>query len=114
LEEIRVWRKKEKERLIKAIETHGIDQLDIIAKEFEPLWKHEEIRIKMMRLLGCEDLSLYRGFKGGKREIRAEYLKNRTIGFNADAWKYGALVFDREGKIMDLKNYQNAAMTTQS
>ena len=90
------------------IETYGVDQLDSIAKEFEPIWAKEEIRTKMMRLLGCEDLSLYGSFKGGEKDIKKEYLKNRTVGFNADAWKYGVLVFDQEGKIMELRKNEEA------
>jgi restriction endonuclease S subunit len=114
IEEIRVWRKREKRRLIKTIETYGVDQLDSIAKEFEPIWTKEEIRVKIMRLLGCEDLSLYRSFKGGERAIKKEYLKNRTVGLNTDAWKYGVLVFDQEGKIMELRKNEevNALIKT--
>jgi hypothetical protein len=108
MEEIRVWSSKEKKCLIKLVQTHGVDQLDAICKEFEPNWKKEEIQIKLMRLFGCEDLNLYHGFKGGEKEIKAEYLKNRSVGFNADAWKYGVLVFDREGKIMELRKYQDS------
>mmetsp|Transcript_58266 Transcript_58266/g.185653 ORF Transcript_58266/g.185653 Transcript_58266/m.185653 type:complete len:113 (-) Transcript_58266:51-389(-) len=102
MSEEKKWGAEEKELLYKGIEKHGIGHYDLISKEFLPKWEVGNLRIKAARLMGRQDLSLYKaaGWKGGKAEVEAEYARNKDIGVRTGCWKGGILVEDDSGSVL--------------
>ncbi|KAG0235548.1 hypothetical protein BGW42_005161 [Actinomortierella wolfii] len=95
----RKWTEKERELLIKGIQKHGIGHFREISEEFLPAWSGNDLRIKAMRLMGRQNLQLYKDWKGSEAEIAREFELNKAIGLKYGAWKAGTLVADDEGLV---------------
>lgn len=55
-----------------------------------------------MRLIGRQNLQLYKDWKGDEGAIRKEYEKNKKIGLEAGMWKAGTLVYDEKGVVLKM------------
>ncbi|KAF9092816.1 hypothetical protein BGX29_010276 [Mortierella sp. GBA35] len=95
----RKWTEKERELLIKGIEKHGIGHFREISEEFLPAWSGNDLRVKSIRLMGRQNLQLYRDWKGNEQDIAREFELNKAIGLKYGAWKAGTLVADDDGLV---------------
>ncbi|KAG9327251.1 hypothetical protein KVV02_002704 [Mortierella alpina] len=95
----RKWTDKERELLIKGIEKHGIGHFREISEEFLPLWSGNDLRVKSMRLMGRQNLQLYKDWKGTEQDMAREFELNKAIGLKYGAWKAGTLVADDDGMV---------------
>ncbi|KAI8099352.1 uncharacterized protein BX664DRAFT_254275 [Halteromyces radiatus] len=98
-EAARKWTDVEKELLIQGIAKHGIGNFGLISKESMPKWSTNDLRVKCIRLIGRQNLQLYRGWKGNAEDIAREYERNKAIGLKFGTWKQGVLVYDDEGNV---------------
>ncbi|OBZ87692.1 hypothetical protein A0J61_04259 [Choanephora cucurbitarum] len=98
-EQERKWTETERKLLIQGIEQYGIGHFGEISKELLPKWSTNELRIKCIRLIGRQNLQLYRDWKGNADDIAQEYEFNKKIGLEHGGWKQGVLVYDDEGRI---------------
>lgn len=57
------------------------------------------MRLKCIRLIGRQNLQLYKNWKGNADEISREYDNNKRIGLQHDAWKQSVLVYDDNGEV---------------
>ncbi|KAG0255038.1 hypothetical protein DFQ27_006490 [Actinomortierella ambigua] len=96
----RKWTDKERDLLIKGIEKHGIGHFREISEEFLSAWSGNDLRVKTMRLVGRQNLQLYKDWKGGEAEMARELELNKAIGLKYGAWKAGTLVADDEGMVI--------------
>lgn len=55
--------------------------------------------MKCIRLIGRQNLQLYRGWKGNADDIAREYERNKEIGLKYGTWKQGVLVYDDDGLV---------------
>lgn len=92
--ETRSWSPTETELLCTGIEKHGIGSWKDIRREYLNKWDEQSIRIKATKLLGCQNLKRYEGWKGTKEDMRFEKEKNRALGESNGCWKCGCLVED--------------------
>lgn len=61
-----------------------------------------------MRLLGRQNLLLYKDQKLSESEILNEFNKNKELGLLLGAWKSGTLVYDDAGRVQEaLESIQN-------
>ncbi|KAG0204017.1 hypothetical protein BGX28_003896 [Mortierella sp. GBA30] len=95
----RKWTDKERELLIKGIEKHGIGHFREISEEFLPSWSGNDLRVKSMRLMGRQNLQLYKDWKGNELDMAREFELNKAIGLKYGAWKAGTLVADDDGLV---------------
>ncbi|KAG0369497.1 hypothetical protein BC939DRAFT_409283 [Gamsiella multidivaricata] len=95
----RKWTEKERELLIKGIGKHGIGHFREIAEEFLPSWSGNDLRVKTMRLMGRQNLQLYKDWKGNEQDMAREFELNKAIGLKYGAWKAGTLVADDDGLV---------------
>ncbi|PVV00715.1 hypothetical protein BB560_004891 [Smittium megazygosporum] len=96
----RSWGTSESEKLVSGIETFGIGHFREISDQLLPDWTPNELRVKAMRLIGRQNLQLYKDWKGGKERIEHEYNRNKQIGLSMKAWKGGVLVYDDDGEVL--------------
>ncbi|KAI7875067.1 uncharacterized protein EV154DRAFT_526790 [Mucor mucedo] len=99
IEEARKWGEAEKALLIEGIEKHGIGHFGEISKESLPKWSTNDLRVKCIRLIGRQNLQLYRDWKGNAEDITREYEANKKIGLEYGSWKQGVLVYDDAGNV---------------
>ncbi|KAI9318028.1 hypothetical protein BX666DRAFT_1934086 [Dichotomocladium elegans] len=99
VEEARKWTEVEKALLIEGIEKYGIGNFGEVSKELLPKWSTNDLRIKCIRLIGRQNLQLYRGWKGNADDIAREYARNKEIGLKYGTWKQGVLVYDDNGLV---------------
>ncbi|PVU89366.1 hypothetical protein BB561_005400 [Smittium simulii] len=99
-EEERKWGAEEREKLILGIEKYGIGHFREISEEFLPLWSTNDLRVKAMRVIGRQNLQLYKDWKGNKEELEHEFNRNKQIGLSLNTWKGGVLVYDDDGKVL--------------
>ncbi|KAF9194122.1 hypothetical protein BGZ51_001101 [Haplosporangium sp. Z 767] len=95
----RKWTDKERELLIKGIEKYGIGHFREISEEFLPSWSGNDLRVKSIRLMGRQNLQLYKDWKGNEQDIAREFELNKAIGLKYGAWKAGTLVADDDGLV---------------
>ncbi|KAF9384613.1 Alpha subunit of the F1 sector of mitochondrial F1F0 ATP synthase, partial [Podila verticillata] len=95
----RKWTDKERELLIKGIEKHGIGHFREISEEFLPAWSGNDLRVKSMRLMGRQNLQLYKDWKGNEQDMAREFELNKAIGLKYGTWKAGTLVADDDGLV---------------
>ncbi|KAK3816570.1 MAG: hypothetical protein J3Q66DRAFT_199828 [Benniella sp.] len=95
----RKWTDKERELLVKGIQKYGIGHFRDIADDFLPSWSGNDLRVKTMRMMGRQNLQLYKDWKGNEKDIAREYELNKAIGLKYGAWKGGTLVADDEGLV---------------
>ncbi|GBC07590.1 hypothetical protein RclHR1_07550010 [Rhizophagus clarus] len=98
----RKWSDKERVLLIKGIEKYGIGHYKEISDEFLPDWSAQDLRVKTMRLIGRQNLQLYKEWKGDENAIKIEYEKNKNIGLKTGMWKAGTLVYDDNGVVLKM------------
>eukprot|EP00842_Homolaphlyctis_polyrhiza_P000706 jgi/Hompol1/1636/HPOL_005679-RA len=99
-ESARVWKDTERALLIKGISMFGIGHFREISENLLPDWSPNDLRIKTIRLIGRQNLQLYRDWKGGEAEILAEYERNKAIGLRFGCWKGSVLVYDDQGEVL--------------
>ncbi|KAF9982084.1 hypothetical protein BGZ65_003252 [Modicella reniformis] len=99
MESVRKWTDKERELLIRGIERIGIGHFREIAEEYLPSWSGNDLRVKTMRMVGRQNLQLYKDWKGNEQDITREFELNKAIGLKYGAWKSGTLVADDEGLV---------------
>lgn len=57
------------------------------------------MRVKCIRLIGRQNLQMYREWKGNEQDIAREYEANKEIGLKYGSWKQGVLVYDDDGNV---------------
>jgi len=62
----------------------------------------QDLRVKTMRLIGRQNLQLYKEWKGDENAIKIEYEKNKNIGLKTGMWKAGTLVYDDNGVVLKM------------
>ncbi|KAF9582781.1 hypothetical protein BGW38_010768 [Lunasporangiospora selenospora] len=112
--EARKWTEKERDLLIKGIEKYGIGHFREISEEFLSQWSGNDLRVKSIRLMGRQNLQLYKDWKGNEQDIAREFELNKAIGLKYGAWKGGCLVADDEGLVAKAieEQWPNAGKTT--
>ena len=55
------WTDTEKELLLKGLEDYGVGHFREISENLLPDWAPNDLRVKAMRVLGRQNLQLYRG-----------------------------------------------------
>ncbi|CAG8719554.1 15803_t:CDS:2 [Acaulospora colombiana] len=107
----RKWTEKERGLLIKGIQKYGIGHYKEISDEFLLEWVRphdfkvnsaQDLRVKTMRLIGRQNLQLYKDWKGDGDAIKKEYEKNKMIGLKTGTWKAGTLVYDEKGVVLKM------------
>lgn len=109
--ETKAWGAQERALLYEGIAKHGVGSWKDIRKDFLAKWDEQAIRIKTSKLMGCQNLKRYAGWKGSKEEIKKEHEKNRALGEKLGCWKSGYLVEDDHGSVataLDAEKKQNA------
>ncbi|CAG8740170.1 12690_t:CDS:2, partial [Acaulospora morrowiae] len=98
----RKWTEKERDLLIKGIQKYGIGHYREISDEFLLEWSAQDLRVKTMRLIGRQNLQLYKDWKGDVDAIKKEYEKNKRIGLKTGMWKAGTLVYDEKEVVLKM------------
>ncbi|CAG8535912.1 10010_t:CDS:2 [Ambispora gerdemannii] len=98
----RKWTEKERSLLIQGIAKYGIGHFREISDNLLPGWGAQDLRVKTMRLMGRQNLQLYKDWKGNEDAIRKEYEKNKEIGVKTGMWKAGTLVYDDDGLVVKM------------
>ena len=123
-EEARKWTDDDKTLLIQGIEKYGIGHFTEISRELLPKWvgifhlninfgltstsvtnqawpvqSGNDLRLKTIRLIGRQNLQLYKGWKGNADEISRQFEKNKEVGLKYGTWKQGCLVYDDDGLV---------------
>jgi hypothetical protein len=57
------------------------------------------LRVKTIRIIGRQNLQLYKDWKGNADAIAKEYEFNKTVGLKFGTWKQGCLVYDDDGLV---------------
>ncbi|KAL7321239.1 hypothetical protein PS15m_001029 [Mucor circinelloides] len=97
--EEQTWTDAEKGLLIQGIQKYGIGNWNDIRKELLNEWTSNDLRLKCIRLIGRQNLQLYKNWKGNADEIQQEYENNKRIGLKYDTWKQSVLVYDDDGQV---------------
>lgn len=63
-EQKKFWNLESKQLLLRGINEYGIGQFRKISNDLLPEWTPLELRQKTMRLIGRQNLQLYKGWKG--------------------------------------------------
>ncbi|KAM3584299.1 hypothetical protein VKS41_003123 [Umbelopsis sp. WA50703] len=98
-EEARKWTDDDKQLLIQGIEKYGIGHFTEISRELLPKWSGNDLRVKTIRIIGRQNLQLYKDWKGNADAIAKEYEFNKTVGLKFGTWKQGCLVYDDDGLV---------------
>ncbi|KAG9303199.1 hypothetical protein G9A89_000734 [Geosiphon pyriformis] len=98
----RKWGEKERKLLIQGIASYGIGHFREISEQILPEWSAQDLRVKTMRLMGRQNLQLYKDWKGNEESIKKEYVKNKEIGLKTGMWKAGTLVYDDDGVVLKM------------
>ena len=104
----RLWTSEHRALLLKGIEQEGIGNFKKI-QELLPEWvkfvnkSAQELRLKTARLIGRQNLQLYKDCKLSEEDILKEYQLNKEIGVELGQWK-GVLVYDDDGKVLEAIN----------
>ncbi|KAL9539696.1 hypothetical protein MBANPS3_010113 [Mucor bainieri] len=97
--EERAWTEAERNLLIQGIQKYGIGNWNDIRKELLKEWTSNDLRLKCIRLIGRQNLQLYKDWKGNADKIQQEYESNKRIGLKYGTWKQSVLVYDDDGKV---------------
>ncbi|OLY84772.1 hypothetical protein AYI68_g1057 [Smittium mucronatum] len=100
VEEERKWGDAEKLLLVQGIEKYGIGHFREVSDNLLPEWSANDLRVKTIRIIGRQNLQLYKDWKGNSEDIKHEYERNKKIGTELDCWKGGVLVYDDDGKVL--------------
>ncbi|KAJ1965411.1 hypothetical protein IWQ62_002672 [Dispira parvispora] len=99
-EPVRKWTERERALLIEGIGLYGIGHFREISEKLLPAWSVNDLRIKCIRLIGRQNLQLYRDWKGTEEDIQREYQRNKDIGLRFSMWKGSCLVYDDDGHVL--------------
>ncbi|KAJ1963929.1 hypothetical protein GGI12_001755 [Dipsacomyces acuminosporus] len=105
----RKWGDEEKRKLLEGIETYGIGHFREISESLLPDWSGNDLRMKAIRVMGRQNLQLYKDWKGNAEAVRREYERNKEIGLKHGMWKGGALVYDDDGLVLKAIQESNIA-----
>ncbi|KAJ1994552.1 hypothetical protein GGI25_003100 [Coemansia spiralis] len=105
----RKWGDEEKIKLLEGIEKYGIGHFREISENLLPEWSGNDLRMKAIRVMGRQNLQLYKDWKGNEEAVRREYERNKEIGLQFGAWKGGALVYDDDGLVLKAIEESNLA-----
>eukprot|EP01137_Pigoraptor_chileana_P009760 Opistho-2@58477 len=95
----RKWTDVERRLLLEGIAKHGIGHFGDIAADTLSEWSAHDLRLKTQKLMGRQNLALYKGWKGDEAAVLAEYERNKEIGMRLSCWKSGYLVADEAGLV---------------
>lgn len=104
----RKWGDDEKSKLLQGIEQYGIGHFREMSENLLPDWSGNDLRMKAIRVMGRQNLQLYKGWKGDKVAVQREYERNKEIGLRFGTWKGGALVYDDDGQVLQAIEESNA------
>ncbi|KAJ2756555.1 hypothetical protein GGH94_002433 [Coemansia aciculifera] len=96
----RKWGDEEKRKLLEGIEKYGIGHFREISDNLLPDWSGNDLRMKTIRVIGRQNLQLYKDWKGDSEAVQREYERNKDIGLQHGTWKGGALVYDDDGHVL--------------
>ncbi|ORY01319.1 hypothetical protein K493DRAFT_323487 [Basidiobolus meristosporus CBS 931.73] len=96
----RKWTETERNLLIQGIQQYGIGHFREISEALLPQWSGNDLRVKSMRLMGRQNLQLYKDWKGSIEDIEREYERNKAIGLKYNTWKNSTLVYDDAGLVL--------------
>ncbi|KAJ2028085.1 hypothetical protein GGI01_000977 [Coemansia sp. RSA 376] len=96
----RKWGDEEKRKLLEGIERYGIGHFREISDSLLPDWSGNDLRMKTIRVIGRQNLQLYKDWKGDSEAVQREYERNKDIGLQHGTWKGGALVYDDDGHVL--------------
>ncbi|KAK9729083.1 hypothetical protein K7432_000526 [Basidiobolus ranarum] len=96
----RKWTEAERALLIQGIQQYGIGHFREISEALLPQWSGNDLRVKSMRLVGRQNLQLYKDWKGSPEDIEREYERNKAIGLKYNTWKNSTLVYDDAGLVL--------------
>ncbi|KAJ1981908.1 hypothetical protein H4R34_001910 [Dimargaris verticillata] len=99
-EQARKWTDQERDLLVQGVEQYGIGHFREISEALLPAWSPNDLRVKSIRLMGRQNLQLYRNWRGNAEAIKREYERNKAIGLRLNAWKGGCLVYDDDGLVL--------------
>ncbi|KAJ2687768.1 hypothetical protein IWW39_002708 [Coemansia spiralis] len=105
----RKWGDEEKRRLLEGIEKYGIGHFREISDNLLPDWSGNDLRMKTIRVIGRQNLQLYKDWKGDSKAVQREYERNKDIGLQHGTWKGGALVYDDDGLVLRAIEASNRA-----
>ncbi|KAJ2557227.1 hypothetical protein EV175_001473 [Coemansia sp. RSA 1933] len=105
----RKWGDDEKAKLLDGIEKFGIGHFREISEALLPEWSGNDLRMKAIRVMGRQNLQLYKDWKGDKEAVKREYERNKEIGLRFSTWKGGALVYDDDGHVLQAIEESNLA-----
>ncbi|KAJ1921073.1 hypothetical protein H4219_000931 [Mycoemilia scoparia] len=106
----RKWGEEEKLKLVEGIEKYGIGHFREISENLLDQWSPNDLRMKAIRVMGRQNLQLYKDWKGNAEAIKREYERNKEIGLRFNTWKGGALVYDDDGHVLKAIEESNKAM----
>jgi len=84
---------------LQALEIHGVGGWKDITAKYLPKWDDNTVRIKTCRLVGCQNLKRYQGWKCTRKDLEEEYEKNHALGQRLGCWKAGMLVDNDQGAV---------------
>jgi hypothetical protein len=73
-----------------------------------------ELRVKSMQLMGRQNLSLYKDWKGDEAAVQREFERNKEIGLKTGCWKANMLVSDDNGGVCRVCRASGNVATTGS
>jgi len=95
----RRWGDAEKDKLVEGIRSHGVGGWRTMKEKLLPKWDENTLRVKACRLIGCQNLKRYAGWKPTKSEMEAEFARNMELGKRLGCWKAGMLVDNDNGDV---------------
>ncbi|KAJ2356768.1 hypothetical protein GGF43_001866 [Coemansia sp. RSA 2618] len=105
----RKWGDDEKQKLLEGIEKYGIGHFREISENLLPDWSGNDLRMKSIRVMGRQNLQLYKDWRGSADAVQREYERNKEIGLRLGTWKGGALVYDDDGLVLKAIEESNQA-----
>ncbi|KAJ2489358.1 hypothetical protein IWW37_004036 [Coemansia sp. RSA 2050] len=105
----RKWGDEERRKLLEGIEKYGVGHFREISDNLLPDWSGNDLRMKTIRVIGRQNLQLYKDWKGDSEAVQREYERNKDIGLQHGAWKGGALVYDDDGHVLRAIEASNLA-----
>ncbi|KAJ1897947.1 hypothetical protein LPJ66_003055 [Kickxella alabastrina] len=105
----RKWGDTEKSKLLEGIATYGIGHFREISENLLSDWSGNDLRMKSIRVMGRQNLQLYKDWKGDAAAVQREYERNKGIGLRFGTWKGGALVYDDDGHVLQAIEDSNRA-----
>lgn len=91
------WGAKEKEEFYDGLTKFGVGSWKAMKDHYNSLAPHD-LRLKLMRLIGRQDLGEYFGLRLTEADVAAQFERNQKIGReHKHLWKNGMIVKDEQG-----------------